>query len=69
MKTLREELKKYDFTDYEDDDAIIVESYHINDVLKAVRKWLTKKREENKNSFVLTTKNLVYRELLGELET
>jgi len=40
MTTLREELKMFDFIDDEDDHPIIVESYHINDVLKAVKEWL-----------------------------
>jgi DNA modification methylase len=41
MKTLKEHLKVYDFIDEENEQPIVVESYHIDDVLKAVKEWLT----------------------------
>jgi hypothetical protein len=36
MTTLREELKKYEFTDFEDDVPIVSEMFHKDDIIKAV---------------------------------
>ena len=69
MKTLREELKVFDFIDYENEEPITVESYHIDDVLKAVKEWLTQKRQwyyENFSGY--TAQESLIDELLGELE-
>ena len=47
MTTFNEILKKYEFTDFEDDDGPIISSmYHKDDVVKAIQEWLTEKRKE-----------------------
>ena len=45
MTTFNEILKKYEFTDFEDDDGPIISSmFHKDDVVKAIQEWLTQKR-------------------------
>ena len=47
MTTFNEILKKYEFTDFEDDDGPIISSmFHKDDVVKAIQEWLTQKLQE-----------------------
>ena len=45
MKTFDEILKKYEFTDFEDDEGPIVSSmFHKDDIVKAVKEWLEEQK-------------------------
>ena len=45
MKTFDEILKKYEFTDFEDDEGPIISSmFHKDDIKKAVKDWLEEQK-------------------------
>jgi hypothetical protein len=76
MKTLKECLKPYAFQEYNSDDETDEshQMYYIGDIIKAVEKWLTQKRQEavkRQEEYgldpVIPMVNID--ELLGELET
>jgi hypothetical protein len=68
--TFEECLKKYEFTDFEDDEGPIISSmYHRDDVIKAVTEWLTEKRVHfiNRHKFCDDVKQSMD-ELLAEIQ-
>ena len=46
LKTLEQCLKQYEFTDFEDEEPIVYDMFHKDDINKAVKEWLTQYQNE-----------------------
>jgi hypothetical protein len=51
MKTFNEILKQYEFTDFEEDEPIVSDMFHKDDVKKAFTEWLIQFRVEAEERF------------------
>ena len=66
-ETIDQILKKYEFTDFEDDEPIVSDMFHKDDLKRAVTEWLIQFRVEAEERFA-TYDAMIIQDLIDKFQ-